>query len=230
MNSIGKVLTNFEWECDSTIGMSFGTGYQGKGISRTLFLSPKLDEIPENLFAVKMSQSQNAAKAGKVVFKWFSFRFQSDAKFENLAPTGITLETPLNEVKNLVVSKLANIPNAEISLSIPLHGRFTNIQCSDGLWALYDEDKFQNADPNKHGRAPYYVKSDALIHVKLKGAISVQQNEYLQTTLSTTATSKDIFQEVQQGKVWSPDGTGTAYGATVEQAAQVSEAGSKAVW
>lgn len=229
MNSIGKVLTNFEWECDSTISMAFGTGYQGKGISRTLFLSPKLEEIPENLFAVKLSQSTNAAKAGKIVFKWFSFRFQTDAKFENLAPTGITLETPLADVKNMVVSKLANIPNAEISLSIPLHGRFTNIQCSDDLWALYDEEKFPNADPNKHGRAPYYVKSDALIHVKLKGAVSVQ-NEYMQVTLSTTATSKDIFQAVQQGKVWSPDGTGASYEAPAEPAAPVSEAGSKAVW
>lgn len=224
MNSIGKVLTNFEWECDSTLGFTFGQGYQGKGISRTMFLNPKLEEIPEQLFAVKVSQSKDPAKAGKLVFKYFSFRFDENEKYSDMAPSGVSLDTELSEVKNLVVSKLGNIPQTQISLNIKLKGTFTNIACADGVYAIYDESKFQNADPNKNGRAPYYIKSDAVIHVKLKGADSPQGNEYIQTTLSTTATSNDIFQKIETGKIWGEDDGVSA------PAAPVNAGASGAVW
>ena len=153
MNSIGNILANFEWTYEGPISIIRGTGYQGKGVSRTLFLNePKLEDIPEQLFAVKLSQSTNPAKAGK--------------------------------------------------------GRFTNVQCSDGLFAIYDETKpeFQSDDPTKSGDAPYYIKSDAVIQVKLKGAVS-QGNEYQQSTLSTPATAAETFQNRQVGSVWSPDGS-----------------------
>lgn len=204
MNSIGKVLTNFEWGYDGPISIIRGTGYQGKGISRTMFLSPKLEEIPEQLFALKTSQSSNPAKAGKLVFKYFSFRFDPEAKFENMAPAEVTLDTPLETVKSIVVSKMGNIPTAEISINVALHGTFTNITCADGTYAIYDAEKFQNPDPNKSGDAPYYISNDAIIHVQLKGAES-QGNEYLQSTLSTTSSSNDIFRKVQAGKVWGED-------------------------
>lgn len=204
MNSIGNVLTNFEWEYEGPISIIRGTGYEGKGVSRTLFLKPNLADIPEELFALKSSQSKNPAKAGKLVFKYFSFRFDENAKYENLAPSEVTLETPLSDVKNLVVSKIGNIPNAQISVNVNLHGSFTNVTCADGTFAIYDEEKFKSADPSKSGDAPYYIKSDAIIRVKLKGAVS-QGNEYLQSTLSTTASADDIFQKVQAGKVWGED-------------------------
>lgn len=227
MNSIGKVLSNFEWECDSTLGFAFGTGYQGKGISRTMFLKPKLEEIPEQLFAVKVSQSKEAAKAGKIVFKWFSFRFDPNAKYESMAPAGVTLETPLADIKALVVSKMGNIPQAEVSLNIKLNGKFTNIACADGVYAIYDEEKFPNPDPNRNGRAPYYVRNEAIIHVKLKGAES-QGNEYLQSTLSTTAVSNDIFVKTETGKVWGADDQGAT--PNPAPSAGVDGAASTAVW
>jgi len=209
MNSIGNVLTNFEWDYEGPISIIRGTGYQGKGVSRTMFLTPKLADIPEELFALKVSQSTNPAKAGKLVFKYFSFRFDENAKYENMAPSEVTLETPLSEVKNLVVSKIGNIPNAQISVNVNLHGSFTNVACADGTYAIYDTEKFKNPDPNKDGDAPYYIKGDAIIHVKLKGAVS-QGNEYLQSTLSTTASADDIFQKVQAGKVWGEDDAATS--------------------
>lgn len=208
MNSIGNILTNFEWTYEGPVSIIRGTGYQGKGVSRTLFLNqPKLEEIPEQLFAVKVSQSTNPAKAGKPVFRFFSFRFDPQSKFENMAPQGITLETPLSEIKAIVIGKFANIPNAEVSLNVNLKGRFTNVQCADQLIAIYDEANpdFQSDDPAKSGDAPYYIKSDAIIQVKLKGAMS-QGNEYLQSTLSTTATADETFQARQVGQVWNPSG------------------------
>ena len=65
MNSIGNVLTNFEWDYEGPISIIRGTGYQNKGVSRTMFLTPKLADIPEQLFALKVSQSTNPARAGK---------------------------------------------------------------------------------------------------------------------------------------------------------------------
>lgn len=209
MNSIGNILANFEWTYEGPISIIRGTGYQGKGVSRTLFLNePKLEDIPEQLFAVKLSQSTNPAKAGKVVFRFFSFRFDPNQKFENMAPTGVGMDTPLSEIKAMIISKLGNIPQAEASINVNLKGRFTNVQCSDGLFAIYDETKpeFQSDDPTKSGDAPYYIKSDAVIQVKLKGAVS-QGNEYLQSTLSTPATAAETFQNRQVGSVWSPDGS-----------------------
>ena len=201
MNSTERVLKGFEWAYTGTVSIMRGSGYQGKGVSRTLFLAPKLEDVPEQLFALKISQSTNPAKAGKPVFKFFSYRFDENAKFENTAPEAVNMQTPLSDIKAMVISKFGNIPTAQISLNINLPGRFTNVTCADGTYAIYDEEKFPNEDPNKVGEAPYYIKGDAVINVTLKGAES-QNNEYLQTTLSTTAVSNDIFQKTQSGKVW----------------------------
>lgn len=233
MNSIGNILTNFEWAYKGPISIIRGTGYQGKGVSRTLFLNtPKLEDIPEQLFAVKVSQSTNPAKAGKVVFRFFSFRFDPNQKFENMAPTGIDMNTPLSEIKAIIITKLGNIPQAEASINVNLKGRFTNVECSDGLFAIYDETKpeFQSDDPTKSGDAPYYIKSDAVIQVKLKGAVS-QGNEYLQSTLSTTATAAETFQSRQVGSVWDPSGNAsvTAPVSTPVGAPEVPQAG-QPVW
>lgn len=201
MNSAGKVLTNFEWKYEGPIKIMRGKGYQGKGVSRTMFLTPKLEDIPVELFALKISQSTNPAKTGKPTFRYFNFRFDPNAKYEDMAPTGIDLTTPLEEIKATVITKFGNIPNAEISVNVHLAGKFTNVTCADGVFAIYDEDKFPNADPDRAGNAPYYLKSDAIMNVALKGAVS-QGNEYLQSTISTTAISNDVFQKSQTGKVW----------------------------
>lgn len=204
MNSIGKILAGFEWDYDGPVSIVYGRGYQGKGISRTLFLSPKLEDIPEQLFAVKVSQSQDPAKAGKIVFRYFSFRFNPNEKYQNLAPTGVTMETPLAEIKNLVVSKFMNLSdNVDISISVSLHGKWTSVTCADRTIAVYDEtkDEFKDPDPNKNGRAPYYINPDAQIHVKLKGAES-QGNEYLQSQLSTTATADETFVAMANSEIW----------------------------
>ena len=195
MNSIGKILDGFQYDYEGPISIRKGTGYQGKGISRTMFLSPKLADIPEQLFAVKISQSPNPAKAGKPVFRYFSYRFNENEKYENMAPTGITLETPLADVKNMVVSKLSNIPSAQVSINVTLHGSKTFLACADGDWCIFNDDE---------GDLPYYVKPDAVIRVTLKGAES-QGNEYLQSMLSTTASSSDVFQKIRTGKIWGKD-------------------------
>ena len=207
MTSAENVLQGFEWDYDGTVGFSRGPGYMGVGISRTLFLHPKIEDIPEQLFALKVSQSSNAQRAGKLVFKYLSYRVGEDQPSSDLAPSSVDMTTPLSQIRDMFVSKLGALPGASVSLTIALKGAFTNIQCADGLFALYDEAKeeFKTDDPNTTGNAPYYIKSDAQIHVKLKGAMSKQGNPYIQTTLSSTSTSSEIFVKPQRGAVWNPD-------------------------
>lgn len=223
MNSTENVLQGFEWDYDGTVGFARGAGYKGVGISRTMFLHPQLEDIPEQLFAIKVSQSTNAQKAGKFVFKYLSFRLTEDQKPIDLVPTGMDMSTPLDQIKAAIVSKLATAPAATVSLNIGLKGKFTNITCADGTFKLYDEDapEFKTDDPNTSGNAPYYIKNDAQVHVKLKGAMSKQGNPYIQSTLSTTSASSEIFAQPQRGAIWSPDGSASAEAAPAAAAGDV---------
>lgn len=212
MNSTENVLKDFEWGYDGTVGFTRGQGYKGMGISRTMFLRPRLEDIPEQLFAVKISQSPNAQKAGRPVFKYLSYRLTPEQSPSDLVPSGIDMTTPLSEIKATVISKLATCPGSSVSLNIGLKGKFTSIDCADGTFKLYDEEEpeFKTDDPNTTGNAPYYIKSDAQVHVVLKGAMSKQGNPYIQTSLSTTSTSGEIFATPQRGAIWSPDGAAAA--------------------
>lgn len=208
MNSNENVLQNFEWGYDGTVGFARGQGYQGVGISRTMFLHPKVEDVPENLFALKVSKSPNPQKAGKLVFRFLSYRLTEEAKPSDLVPSGVDMNTPLADIKAAFVTKINSTPGSSVSLNIGLKGKFTNIDCADGTFKLYDEDapEFKTDDPNTTGNAPYYIKSDAQIHVKLKGAMSKQGNPYIQSTLSTTSTSNEILAAPQRGAIWNPDG------------------------
>lgn len=208
MTSVENVLAGFEWEYDGTVGIVQSKGYDGKGVARTLFLHPDVADIPENLFAVKVSQSTNPQKAGKLTFKYLSFRLAEDQKPIDLVPSGIELTTPLADIKAAFVSKISGTQGASVSLNINLKGRFTNIACADGTFTLYDENdpSLKTDDPKTTGNTSYYIKKDAQIHVKLEGAMSTQGNPYIQTTLSTTSTAKEIFATPQRGAIWNPDG------------------------
>lgn len=225
MNSTENVLQNFDWDYDGTVGFARGQGYMGAGISRTIFLHPKVEDIPANLFAIKASQSTSPQKAGKLVFKWLSYRLAEDQKPIDLVPTNIDMTTPLDQIKAVFEQKINATPGASVSLNIGLKGKFTSIACADGTYKLYDEDEpdFKTDDPNTTGNAPYYIKNDAMVHVKLKGAMSKQGNPYIQTTLSSTSTADEIFAKPQRGAIWNPDG------ATVP-AAEGSAEGVEPVW
>lgn len=209
MTSNDNVLQGFEWDYEGTVGFTRGQGYKGVGISRTMFLRPKqIADIPEQLFALKLSQSTNQQKTGKPVFKYLSYKLTEDQKPSDLAPSEVGLDTPLDQVKSIVMNKLANLPGASVSLNIGLKGTFTNIACADKTYTLYDENaaELKTDDPNTTGNAPYYIKADAIVHVKLKGAMSKQGNAYIQSELSTTSTGNEIFVMPQRGEIWNGNG------------------------
>lgn len=213
-NSINKPLKGFTWKYTGKISTSKGTGFQGKGVSRTLFLHPSADalkDIPAEMFMIKLSQSPDATKNGKPVFRFLTFRPGAEGKFVNLAPADLTLETPLEEIKNRIVAQFANIPDITVSFNIPLKGTFTNLQTATMLITLYDanNEELKTNDPLTSGDAPYYIKQDAVITVQLKGAES-QGNEYFQSTLSTDATPEEVLVTRQVGQIWDGASNGTS--------------------
>lgn len=212
MNSTNHKLTALDWTYEGHVTTAKATGFQGKGMNRTLFLYPKIEDVPAELFACKVSQSPKPERSGKLVFKYLGFRFEPNAAFNDLAPAAVTMQTELEEIKNIVIANLANIPTAEVSLSVKLHGKWKNIVTADsgvnGI-VLFNDDapELQNADPMKNGEPSYYIKKDAIINVHLQGQSSQQGNDWIASDLSTTATTDTIMQmKGAVGAIWSPEG------------------------
>lgn len=196
MNSNTHSLAGLHYVYNGHVSTTKGKGWQGKGASRTLFCYPKIADIPSSLFACKVSQSPKPERQGKLVFKYLSFRFDPNGQFNDLAPSTVTMDTDLDNVKNIVTTQLASIPTAEISLQIRLHGKWKNITTGTGPVALYndDDETLQHADLMKNGEPPYYIKKDAVITVTLKGMDSAQGNGFISSELSTTAPSAQVLQ------------------------------------
>lgn len=212
--SASKPLSGVTWGYDGPISIFRGKAYDGKGVSRTMFLKPeRLEDIPEELFMIKISQSKKPELAGRPVFRFLSYKLTEDGNFETGAPETFTPVTPLAQIKQEVIAKFGQLPNVEISLSIPLKGKFTPVTFADDTFNIYDEKAFPSDDLELLGEPPYYLKQDVIMHVELKGVTSTHGNEYFQSTLSTTATSNDALQKKgSAGKIWSPDGDHAAAG------------------
>lgn len=210
--SATKPLRGFQYDYTGTVAIFKQQGYQGQGVARTLFFSPELTQLadlPAELFMVKISQSTNPEKAGRVVFRFLSFKFSEEGQYGSIAPEGITVTTPLEEVKALIVSKLTAVPQAQVSVAIPLKGRFTTVTTPEGDFNIYDEDKFPSNDWRELGDPPYYLRNDVEVTVSMKGAES-HGNEYLQTRIKTTLSPDEIFQKRAEGKIWGEDDGGSA--------------------
>lgn len=201
--SAGFPITGFEWTYTGPISIFQQEGYQGQGISRTMFLTPVLADIPAELFAIKLSQSRKPELAGKPVFKYFSYRFVESEKFQTAAPENFTLQTPLEEIKAFMISKLTAMPNVETSLNIGLKGEFVPVKFADDTYNIYDNEEFPSDNAKLKGVPPYYLKGDTIMEVKLKGVTSPHGNEYFQSELSTSVVSGDaLVRKGNKGKIW----------------------------
>lgn len=182
-----------------------GKGYQGKGVSRRLFMSvDDIANVPAAMFAVKLSQSPNADRAGKPFFKYFAYKLDDSQPFNSRAPQEITITTPVEEIKSFVLSKLGAIPGVKYSFAVNMKGTFGNIKTPDGTYTIYDEREF----PETNGRPGYYLSSDTIATVRLTPAVS-QGNEYFRNEIETTMSPDEIFVKVGASKVWGAEDTGS---------------------
>lgn len=206
--SVGKPLKGLEYKYEGPISLLSSEGFNNIGKSRTMILKPdvkELDQIPEEMFMVKISQSTNPEKAGKPLFRFLTFKTtQEETKFIDSVPQGVDQTTPLSEIKDKVVTALQSLEGAEVSLMIPVHGTFTVANLADGNFDVYNEDKFPSENKMDRGEPPYYIRSDARMTVTLTGAENMG-NEYLRSRISSSLTADEVFQKKAEGKIWGED-------------------------
>lgn len=196
-----------ELELTAPIGVFLNKGNQNYSPSWRLFITVEdLHAVPDDLFAVKVSQSQNPELSGKVVFKYFSFKVNDDAPWSIHAPNNASLTTPPSELKAEVIQKLGHMEDAEKSLAINLPGNFSNILTGDGeLYTVFDKKEFPQTD----GNPGYYIKQGSVATVKLTEATHLG-NKYYQVRLSTDLTPDELFVKAGRSKVWGQDGGSAA--------------------
>ena len=170
-----------------------------------------LESLPDELFATKVSQSQNPELSGKVIFKHFSFKANENSPWTPQTPQGTQPVTPPAELKAQVLEKLGNMENAEFRLTINIPGAFCNIDTPDGRFTIFDKNEF----PDRDGNPGYYVKSGSVCNIKLTPA-SHMGNQYFQVLLSTGLAPDDLFVKSGRAQVWGQEDRGTAAGSSYE--------------
>lgn len=163
----------------------------------------RLDEIPAELFNVKVSQSTKPELAGKTLFKYFSMK-TTDGTWSQETPEGTTLATDLNELKEKIVASLAG-KDIELYLTFPWSGSFGNIDTSNGRFVLFDDKQFPSDDVSRQGYPGYYLNPNTKVDVHLTPAIS-NNNMYYQIRLTTDKTAEEVLVKPVQTQVWDPEG------------------------
>lgn len=170
--------------------------------TRRLFLQiDDIASVPAELFKVKVSQSKNPDLAGKTMFKYITYKIDSNSSYAQLAPSGITIATPVEEIKEIFVSKVAPLTDATFSVAINMPGRFGRIATATGTFSLFDEEQFVETK----GRPPYYMNSGTPCEVTLTEATS-QHGPYYRINLRTDLPDSEVFTELRTTQVWSPGG------------------------
>lgn len=156
----------------------------------------ELADMPEELFAVKISQSKKPERAGKLVFSYLAFRLNESTPWSDLASNNHTIATPLSEIKAAVVSVIGSQPNAKVQFTMNMPGKFANIMTSDGNYSIYDF----NETPD--GNLGYYLRGGSVVTVELTPS-EHQGNSYYRMKLSAKDTSpEDLFVRGGKGKIF----------------------------
>lgn len=182
---------------EAPISVFQSTNMNGKPSRRVLIRVKDLGAIPDELFAVKISQSKKPELTGHPIFRYFSFKVSEDTPFSPLAPTSATLQTPTAELKAQVVENLGKMAGAIFHIAINMNGRFGNIRTPEGIYTLFDDQQF----PQSEGKPGYYLKSNTKATVTLTKSIS-HYGPYYRVVLETTAMPNDIFVKSGRSKVW----------------------------
>lgn len=159
-----------------------------------------INEIPEELFAVKISQSKKPEKAGKVVFKYLTYRQAGTEEIrQDFAPNGVTTATPVADIKALFVNFLAQQGlKLEFSVTINLLGNFSNIETPEGRLTIFDNNEF----PATEGNPGYYLKAGTIATVSLKEMKSNYGGSFFSVRLKTEQAPAEIFVRGGRAKVY----------------------------
>lgn len=171
-----------------------GTNMNGTP-NRRLVIAVKPNELadmPEELFAMKRSQSKDMNRRGKLVFKYLSYKTNEVTPWSDRAASSFDDATPLSTVKEAVMSILTD-PDAKAQFTVRMPGKFGKIKTPDGVYDLFDFTETPD------GNLGYYLKKDTLATVTFTLA-EHQDNEYYRLKLETDLYPEDIFEESGKGK------------------------------
>lgn len=155
-------------------------------LTYTLFCTvDSVEDIPDILFDVKISQSRKPELAGKTLFRHIVYKADEDSAWLSFAPAGVTVSTPREEIKQEMVKLFEKRKPFQVSLSLRMYGKWGDIETPDGPYALYDEERYPDG-------MPYYLVPGTKCDVTVTEA-SNHGNSYFQTKIKTDSMPDDIF-------------------------------------
>lgn len=180
-------------------------------IQHRLYITTEtLEEIPEELFAVKLSQSAKPERKGKLVFKYFSWEEEGKG-WNDLVGDGspALIAQPVATIKQLVVEALKNATGLRWSLQFNSPSPFLNVETPNGKFIVYDNKKYPNTlglPSDADGNRLYYLKSDADIELGLESAVSNGNDYYRLSLTSKNPDGNAVFGKSSVGQEWNPEG------------------------
>lgn len=181
-----------------------------------------IDDVPVELFLIKQSQSKNPERAGKFVFKYFSYQ-DATGKWNNQLPdqllqyvNPILDQTDLSAIRTEIV-KAIKANDMQFSINLPSKSPFLNITMGDGnTYVLYSDKDFPHTmgQPTKDQNGAnvtkaYYLDSNAPLIIELTKSVNPEYptNPYYRLQVRTEETdASKVLKPYRQAKVWSPDG------------------------
>lgn len=186
------------------------TTYSGDG-GRKLVMNaePKeLADFPAALFKLKVSQSKNPEKAGKIIFKYFRYKGSESTPWSDMAPTNFTMDTPFETIKEQVVSSMGTNPNIKTQFDIKMPGNFANIDTSDGIYTIFD----YNVNPE--GDLGYYFIGGTTVTVTFTPSTHRENFYYRLHLAATDKRPEEIFRKSGKGRIFGEEDKNDAHGAS----------------
>lgn len=186
-----------------------GEDYNGKPIKKLVFTGHDIENVPAELFKLKISASKKPELAGSVMTRYVSWKLNAQLPWSSKLPNTITMQTPVDVVKNELVNVFRQYPEAVFSVSIKMPGQFGNIETPQGTYSIFDF----KVDPIA-GNVGYYLVKDTPVTVTLTLAEN-KGNNYFRVALATTKSPDEIFRRSGHAKVWGAEETTvSSFGAT----------------
>ena len=173
-----------------------GEDYNGKPIKKLVFTGHDIENVPAELFKLKISASKKP-------------KLNAQLPWSSKLPNTINMQTPVDVVKNELVNVFRQYPEAVFSVSIKMPGQFGNIETPQGTYSIFDF----KVDPIA-GNVGYYLVKDTPVTVTLTLAEN-KGNDYFRVALATTKSPDEIFRRSGHAKVWgAEETTASSFGAT----------------
>lgn len=179
-----------------------------KDVTRTMRIDfDSVESVPVELCTPKVSQSNNPEKRGKIVFRWLTMsKVDGDKRTSTNVINWSKAEegTDPSILKKWLAKYVESNPELQISAYVPLKGKFLNVDLSDNLYIIFNDDEYPgevNPSTGKNdtlGQPPYFLKDGTPLNIELTEMINVKypEHSFMQVYVSNyDLEGKDVFTE-----------------------------------